>query len=126
MATYTTNLNLKKPTTSENYNVLDWNNNSDKIDTAYGTLNSQLLAKFRTSHITSISDLTSYITTQKIGIARVDATLGSSLGNASRQGIVLGYEISSDYDAFLFLDSNGDTYSGWITVATGDVTKTKL
>ena len=41
MATYTTNLNLKKPTTSENYNVLDWNNNSDKIDTAYGTLNSQ-------------------------------------------------------------------------------------
>ena len=42
MATYTTNLNLKKPTTSEMYNVLDWNNNSDKIDAAYGTLNSQM------------------------------------------------------------------------------------
>ena len=41
MATYTTNLNLKKPTTSEMYNVLDWNDNSDKIDTAVGTLNSQ-------------------------------------------------------------------------------------
>ena len=42
MATYTTNLNLKKPTTSEMYNVLDWNDNLDKIDTAVGTLNSQL------------------------------------------------------------------------------------
>lgn len=34
MATYTTNINLKKPTTSEMYNVLDWNDNSDKIDAA--------------------------------------------------------------------------------------------
>ena len=45
MATYTTNLNLKKPTTSEMYNVLDWNDNSDKIDTAVGTLNSQISGK---------------------------------------------------------------------------------
>ena len=44
MATYTTNLNLKKPAESENYNILDWNNNSDKIDTAYGTLNSQIVS----------------------------------------------------------------------------------
>ena len=42
MATYTTNLNLKKPTTSEMYNVLDWNDNSDKIDSAVGTLSSQI------------------------------------------------------------------------------------
>lgn len=42
MASYTTNLNLKKPTTSEMYNVLDWNDNSDKIDTAYGNINSQI------------------------------------------------------------------------------------
>ena len=45
MATYTTNLNLKKPTTSEMYNVLDWNDNSDKIDTAVGSLNSQSAKK---------------------------------------------------------------------------------
>ena len=48
MATYTTNINLKKPTTSEMYNVLDWNDNSDKIDTAIGTLNSQLASKITT------------------------------------------------------------------------------
>ena len=46
MATYTTNLNLKKPTTSEMYNVLDWNDNSDKIDTAVGNLNSQIGTMF--------------------------------------------------------------------------------
>lgn len=45
MASYTTNINLKKPTTSEMYNVLDWNDNSDKIDTAIGNLNSQLKLK---------------------------------------------------------------------------------
>lgn len=42
MASYTPNINLKKPTTSEMYNVLDWNDNSDKIDTAIGNLNSQI------------------------------------------------------------------------------------
>lgn len=42
MASYTPNINLKKPTTSEYYNVLDENSNKDKIDTAIGTLNSKL------------------------------------------------------------------------------------
>lgn len=42
MASYTPNINLKKPTTDEYYNVLDENQNKDKIDTAIGTLNSQL------------------------------------------------------------------------------------
>ena len=41
MASYTTNLNLKKPTTSEMYNVLDWNDNSDKIDTFAGGVNNK-------------------------------------------------------------------------------------
>ena len=45
MASYTPNINLKKPTTSEMYNVLDWNDNSDKIDTAIGNLNSQTAKK---------------------------------------------------------------------------------
>lgn len=49
MATYTTNLNLKKPTTSEMYNVLDWNDNSDKIDQAVGNLNSQITNKSGTA-----------------------------------------------------------------------------
>lgn len=47
MASYTTNINLKKPTTSEMYNVLDWNDNSDKIDTAIGNLNSQIIDRIK-------------------------------------------------------------------------------
>ena len=38
MASYTTNLNLKKPAGSENVAIGDINNNMDAIDNAYGTL----------------------------------------------------------------------------------------
>lgn len=41
MASYTTNLNLKKPAGSENVAIGDINNNMDIIDNAYGTLNSK-------------------------------------------------------------------------------------
>ena len=40
MASYTTNLNLKKPAGSENVAIGDINNNMDTIDQAFGTLNS--------------------------------------------------------------------------------------
>lgn len=36
MATYTSNLNLKKPATGELFDIDDFNSNSDKIDTAMG------------------------------------------------------------------------------------------
>lgn len=36
MATYTPNINLKKPNTAENFSTADINANSDKIDTAIG------------------------------------------------------------------------------------------
>ena len=42
MASYTTNLNLKKPAGSENVAIGDINNNMDTIDQAYGTLNSKI------------------------------------------------------------------------------------
>ena len=44
MASYTTNLNLKKPAGSENVAIGDINNNMDTIDQAYGTLNSNVKA----------------------------------------------------------------------------------
>ena len=46
MASYTTNLNLKKPAGSENVAIGDINNNMDTIDTAYGTLNSKITNQF--------------------------------------------------------------------------------
>ena len=42
MASYTTNLNLKKPAGSENVAIGDINNNMDTIDQAFGTLNSKI------------------------------------------------------------------------------------
>ena len=41
MASYTTNLSLKKPAGSENVAIGDINNNMDTIDSAYGTLSNQ-------------------------------------------------------------------------------------
>ena len=42
MASYTTNLNLKKPAGSENVAIGDINGNMDTIDSAYGAVNSQI------------------------------------------------------------------------------------
>lgn len=46
MASYTSNLNLKKPAGSENVAIGDINNNMDIIDTAYGTLNSKVTSNY--------------------------------------------------------------------------------
>ncbi len=44
MATYTTNLNLRKPGSNDNVNVsTDINDNMNIIDSAYGTLNSKFI-----------------------------------------------------------------------------------
>lgn len=42
MASYTTNLNLKKPAGSENVSIGDINNNMDLIDQAYGEMNADI------------------------------------------------------------------------------------
>ena len=41
MATYTTNLNLEKPATSENFNLSKINSNWDKIDAGYGNISTK-------------------------------------------------------------------------------------
>ena len=55
MASYTTNLNLKKPAGSENVAIGDINGNMDTIDTAYGSLRKQLLSDWFTPHETNIT-----------------------------------------------------------------------
>lgn len=42
MATYTTNLNLKKPATSDKIRIADFNNNADLIDAGYATQDTSL------------------------------------------------------------------------------------
>jgi hypothetical protein len=65
MASYTTNLNLKKPAGSENVAIGDINGNMDIIDTAYGALNprgtSVLLKSVGTNTSDTLSDaITNY------------------------------------------------------------------
>ena len=43
MATYTTNLNLKKPAGSETASITDINDNMDLIDTAVGALQDKIV-----------------------------------------------------------------------------------
>jgi hypothetical protein len=54
MATYTTNLNLEKPATSENFNLSKINSNWDKIDAGYGE-NKSLIGSLKTFALSSMS-----------------------------------------------------------------------
>lgn len=54
MASYTSNLNLKKPAGSENVAIGDINNNMDLIDNAYGTLSTNV-DTFKTLTDTSVN-----------------------------------------------------------------------
>lgn len=47
MATYTSFLNLEKPTTSETFNLLKLNQNWDKIDQGVSSLNSKMANKLK-------------------------------------------------------------------------------
>jgi hypothetical protein len=58
MASYTTNLNLKKPAGSENVAIGDINGNMDTIDTAFGVLNSNISTK--TQDIYNNGDVIAY------------------------------------------------------------------
>lgn len=71
MASYTTNLNLKKPAGSENVAIGDINNNMDTIDQAYGTLNSKINGIFVRYETT--------ISTSSSGNALIDSVINNRL-----------------------------------------------
>jgi len=76
MASYTTNLNLKKPAGSESVSIGDINNNMDMIDQAYGTLNNKLGKQVQTETFTGTSNSDSVVS--------VPTTInGKSTGTAS-------------------------------------------
>lgn len=103
MATYTSYLNLKKPTTSENYSVLDWNNNMDKIDAGVSALNSNLGdlrgTRFPVTNYSSVAALYAAISqtgNNNIGIYATNASTSGDLGAGSDTGIVLAKYFTSD------------------------------
>ena len=71
MASYTTNLNLKKPAGSENVAIGDINNNMDLIDSAYGTLNSK-----------TVTNWTLYWTSGNLDDAPVQSSVSWNYSNA--------------------------------------------
>ena len=81
MASYTTNLNLKKPAGSENVAIGDINNNMDTIDQAFGTLNSKI-GKLDGSSAYASVDANDCTTTgiYHVGITSHSPTSGSAYG----------------------------------------------
>ena len=77
MASYTTNLNLKKPAGSENVAIGDINNNMDTIDQAYGTLNSKYVVDKKTLG-----------TSQSISVGNFEITFNVTKSGYSAIGIV--------------------------------------
>ena len=56
MATYTSYLNLEKPTTSETFNLLKMNQNWDKIDAGVSALNSNIRDKAYIGNPSSVTE----------------------------------------------------------------------
>lgn len=95
MASYTTNLNLKKPAGSENVAIGDINNNMDLIDSAYGTLNSKLKEDVSNKislscTVATISDFSAYKCGSIITISFI-ATATSSISSGTEVVFTASY-----------------------------------
>ena len=75
MATYTSYLNLEKPTTSETFNLLKMNQNWDKIDQGVSALNSKF--------VNSYGDLATGISYQKYGKIVIIYFNGATVSDSS-------------------------------------------
>lgn len=109
MATYTTNLNLEKPATSENFDLLKINANWDKIDSYAGTVNGKF-STIEDKKITRVSG-TSYFTERDAFKAR---RVGNTIAIFSYVNITTQVPESTNFantgftsaeGTFLFFDS---------------------
>lgn len=78
MASYTTNLNLKKPAGSENVAIGDINGNMDTIDSAYGSLNSKTFQQVYNDYIDAGTSKT-YTLTSNTQCAQIIANNGNGV-----------------------------------------------
>lgn len=88
MATYTSYLNLEKPTTSETFNLLKMNQNWDKIDAGVSSLNSKI-----GNHYDGIKyGGETYINLLRSGnVVYMSCTAGLWNSNGSNQIVLNGY-----------------------------------
>lgn len=78
MASYTNNLNIKKPNTNENYDVVSaYNDAMDKIDASVGLVNAELATKSKQSDLDNLSNIFDSKLDTKItnGQARVNTSV---------------------------------------------------
>ena len=111
MASYTTNLNLKKPAGSENVAIGDINGNMDTIDSAYGTLSDQI-ASIPVIKTNSFTDTTS-------------ASGNVSQGHAKRVRVLSAWTDVSDRIVSPFPSSGAGAtgqYTWWFQVYTDNTT----
>lgn len=93
MATWTSFLNLKKPATSENFNILDMNNNMDKIDEGVSTLNSKFTWK-EFLNVTNVSVGNTYASTGRTFTLQKASLVKISMSYGSGRPLALGAKLS--------------------------------
>ena len=122
MATYTTNLNLKKPDGDENMNVLDINGNMDLLDAAYGDMKD---LKVNTSTFTSVASLVSYIQNFYDGMrmmVSVDDTIGATFfGATTSTNFTMILYKASDSNAYYWAFARDKIACGNIALSDGTV-----
>ena len=104
MSTTTANLGLVLPANGENFDLSVWVGNMQKID-----------QRFPKNQLSSLSDVVDYFNTYKTGIVRITNTVCQTLAGKNRQAVVMGCQITSEYIAYILVDSNGMCFSGYIT-----------
>lgn len=101
MATYTTNLNLKKPDGDENMNVLDINGNMDLLDAAFGNVKD---LKVNISTFASVASLVSAIQEYSTG-TRMMVSMGDELG-----ATFFGASSSTNFTMMIYVASADNAY----------------
>lgn len=113
MATYTSNLNLKKPAANENVNIADINSNMNLIDSAVGNLQSAIgSTKFVRKYCASGSSLTFTFSDSCAFAAFCSGAAPAAklivLGNCTTTGTMSYKEIYSGTSSITF---NTDTFT---------------
>lgn len=88
MATYTTNLNLKKPAQSDKIRIADINNNMDDIDAAFGAIGNDSVA-------TQIGDIQGALAIVAVGDSHAAITAGQYVYVKSHETLDTGLYVAS-------------------------------
>ena len=119
MASYTTNLNLKKPAGSENVAIGDINNNMDAIDQAYGSLSSQVNVKLNQSWKTYPSKACTLAYCYESSTAATDYDLPYNYcfvvvhWYTSVRAVAYAIQWNSSSKGAVWVNNLHDTWQGW-------------